>query len=391
MIKPRFIVYMVIGGALGLAAVPMLPEKATDWLDREHRLLREFTDSFSSPTDERADDQVVFDLPGLNGLSDAQDSTSLGELQGTTSTAQLPGTSEQYQELVELALELVNQDRAKHDLPPVSLGSSNAAQSHALDMLDGTYQSHWTRDGLKPYMIYSLEGGNGYVAENVGRAGWTDQEWEDTNCNGFRVNCILPDPEQAIRNLHWQMVYDDAHADWGHRDNILKPSHEFVNFGIAWDRQFVAFIQHFEALSLSVNDVPTITNGVLSIDVTLDNDQSAIGDVVSVYYDPLPESRSGKQLNSTSPRSYCLGGGYTSNCPKSSIRILPPLEDGWSYNSLDNNEIVADTWRLNDRRVQIEADLGSRARIPGIYTAVLWGPELDRVLLQYSIWVGGQA
>ena len=41
-------------------------------------------------------------------------------------------------------------------------------------------------------------------------------------------------------------MYDDAHADWGHRDNILRESHRAVNIGIASNGRRTTFIQHFE-------------------------------------------------------------------------------------------------------------------------------------------------
>ena len=42
------------------------------------------------------------------------------------------------------------------------------------------------------------------------------------------------------------MMYDDAHADWGHRDNILGETHRAVNIGIAFNGKRTTFVQHFE-------------------------------------------------------------------------------------------------------------------------------------------------
>ncbi|MBI4329204.1 MAG: hypothetical protein HY685_05000, partial [Chloroflexi bacterium] len=68
-------------------------------------------------------------------------------------------------DLRQLALSLINNDRAKFGLPPVALGSNQAAQLHADDMLEHQYLGHWWVDGRKPYMVYTQTGGTSYVAE----------------------------------------------------------------------------------------------------------------------------------------------------------------------------------------------------------------------------------
>ena len=56
-------------------------------------------------------------------------------------------------------LELINRERRKAGLPEVTLGSNRAAQLHAEAMLADCFSSHWGMDGLKPYMRYTLAGG----------------------------------------------------------------------------------------------------------------------------------------------------------------------------------------------------------------------------------------
>ncbi len=63
-------------------------------------------------------------------------------------------------------LELINEERAKAGVQPVTLGDNIAAQLHAESSLANCFSSHWGVDGLKPYMRYSLAGGYQSNGEN---------------------------------------------------------------------------------------------------------------------------------------------------------------------------------------------------------------------------------
>src|SRR5207245_6071189 len=54
------------------------------------------------------------------------------------------------------------------------------------------------------------------------------------------------DPYNEIKDSEYNMVYQDASSDWGHRDNILDPNHTNVNFGIVFDNNRFYFVEHFE-------------------------------------------------------------------------------------------------------------------------------------------------
>ena len=58
-----------------------------------------------------------------------------------------------------LMLELINEERTRAGLNPVTMGDNAAAQLHAEAALEGCFSSHWGLHGLKPYMRYSLAGG----------------------------------------------------------------------------------------------------------------------------------------------------------------------------------------------------------------------------------------
>src|SRR6188472_2563580 len=73
-------------------------------------------------------------------------------------------------ELKQYALKKINQDRAEYGLHAVELSDNNAAQAHADELLKTETLSHWTKDGMKPYMRYSLYNDQDNVVQNVAQS-----------------------------------------------------------------------------------------------------------------------------------------------------------------------------------------------------------------------------
>jgi hypothetical protein len=65
------------------------------------------------------------------------------------------------------AYNIINRDRSEYNVAPVLFSRNVAAQLHAEDILGTKQLSHWTTDGMKPYMKYSMHNGTGYVKQNV--------------------------------------------------------------------------------------------------------------------------------------------------------------------------------------------------------------------------------
>ncbi len=269
------------------------------------------------------------------------------------------------------ALELINQDRAKFGFEPVVLGSNGAAQLHADDMLKHGYSGHWWSDGRKPYMVYSETGGTSYVSENVGWSGWSVERWKEENCDSLFVSCSIPDPQEAVEDLHWGMMYDDADSDWGHRDAILDENHRAVNIGVGFDGRQVVFVQHFEGGDAQVLARPSLSgDGLLSLVLLKNQAGLDVAPSVTLYHDPPPVPMSPEEIRAL--RSYCIGGGSTTRCGEAVAEVLKPLDAGQRYSGLEGNEVVADVWDEDEQSLTVIANLGDLVAEPGVYTVVVW-------------------
>lgn len=118
------------------------------------------------------------------------------------------------------ALELVNESRHEHGMPPLALEDklNVAAQSHADDMFKRHYYGHASPEGRTAADRYVLAGGSRWrlIAENI------------ANCSG----CRPPARVSVLRRLH---------ASWlespGHRRNILREGITHFGFGIVVDAE----------------------------------------------------------------------------------------------------------------------------------------------------------
>ncbi|MFQ6064197.1 MAG: CAP domain-containing protein [Candidatus Bathyarchaeia archaeon] len=264
-------------------------------------------------------------------------------------------------ELVNYALSLINIDRTTHGLVNVSLSPIESAQEHAEDMLKHNYLSHWGTDGYKPYMRYTLAGGQGAVAENCA--------WQYSS--GFL------DVKEAIKDLEWNMMYDDADSDWGHRDNILDPFHNKVSIGIAYDDHNVYYVQDFEddyidwATFMDVND-----DGEVTLSGSFRIRQFSLQSI-NIFYDAPPTNLTSDQLN-----SFQYSGSYSQGTFVG--MALPP-----NYESVEGITITARTWIQTGNYFQIRFDLSQAFNVygEGVYTLYLQSDsDSFHYLTSYSFW-----
>ena len=161
-------------------------------------------------------------------------------------------------------------------------------------------------------------------------------------------------------------------SGWGHRDNILNPSHNKVSIGIAYDPNNVYFVQDFideyvqwSTFSVTQNQVTLI--GRLTRQVALSQ--------VTIFYDRLPLNLTKDQLQK-SP----YNGAYTQGTFIG--MALPP-----GYTSVTGITITAQTWTQTGTSFQIQFNMASafNTRGKGVYTIYLQTTS-QNVLTTYSIW-----
>lgn len=190
-----------------------------------------------------------------------------------------------YNILIHYVLNLINTDRQNNGITNnVSLDFNPAAQQHAYSMLINGYFSHWDTQGYKPYMRYTIAGGNGSVEENVA--------YEQFNGEFTSLSAI----EDALKQLEYQMVYNDSAHQNGHRFNILDPYHNYVSIGIAYNTNFVYLVQDFENLYIKWNYLPYLN---VKDQVALSGNFSMSKDIqlIQIFYDPLPSPLTPSELS----------------------------------------------------------------------------------------------
>ena len=316
-------------------------------------------------------------------------------------------------------LRLINQARLEAGAGPVVLGENVVAQLHAEAALEACYGGHWGRDGLKPYMRYSLAGG--YQSNSENWAGnshcvkWYD--WSRPNDN----------IKKKIEHITRAWLGSE-----GHRETLLDPWHKKVNIGLAWDRYNLQAVQHFEGDYVEYASLPTLDGDILMISGGLKNGlpiKDGMDFVVTIAFDPPPHPLTTGQI----ARTYC----YDPGLPILGIRRpLPPsrlyvereteVEYGGCPDPYDASPIAqppgsakgaeriqkairaasqtpsdglvsvpwteAKSWIWEDGTFEVTADVGLQLRRygPGVYTvyvvAIIDSEEVP--ISQYSIFHG---
>jgi len=279
-----------------------------------------------------------------------------------------------HEELVNYTLSLINSDRNGLVTNPngtihmwvlrigeqypqnVSLSSVGSAQQHADDMLKNHYFSHWDTNGYKPYVRYTLFGGNGSVAENIA--------WQSAS-SSF-------DAKEAIESLQWQMMEEDSQWNWGHRDNIINPFHNKVSIGIAYDSNNLYLVEDFEDDYIAWSTLTHSSSEVI-MDGTIMKSGLSISDV-AIYYDKIANLTTQQLANVPYSGSYDFG-----------TYVGMAVPSGWK--SQEGITITARTWSQTGQNFQIDFDVSPAfAQFgKGVYTLYLTAESND-FLTSFSIW-----
>lgn len=285
-------------------------------------------------------------------------------------------------ELEKYALSLVNEDRQKHGADPVVLGTSRSAQAHAEDMLRNGYHSHWNSDGVKPYVTYTQLGGKHYVAENLST---TFLRCPSENCGPHTFV-----PKEEIERHQHKMMYDDAEADWGHRDTIINPEHTHVNFGFTYDEKNFYFVQHFETKIIQWDYLELEPGSILRMEGSIPDDYSIAN--IAVYLDPNPRTLTGHELLNEPP----YNNNYYDHGTLDGL-LAPKLGLGTQYKEClegsmlitkENGQDACVSYEIyndetsDDSRFDITADVSRWLQEPGFHTVGIYlkSPKGELVL-----------
>ena len=151
----------------------------------------------------------------------------------------------------EYALKLINEARTAVNLNEVVLDDNPAAQSHAEDLRVNCVSGHWGTDGMKPYMRYTLAGGEQYSAENVSGIDYCPDDPER-----YKAKSITAEIDEAMNGLL---------SSPGHVRNILDPHHHKVNIGLAYQRPNLWLVQLFVGDYVDYDVKPNIVDGQLTL------------------------------------------------------------------------------------------------------------------------------
>lgn len=253
---------------------------------------------------------------------------------------------------VKLALiEQINRDRQRHGLQPVQFDAlaSAVGDAHCREALQNGFGGHFGLDGSKPYQRYSRAGGYDGLAQNFSLAEWS----------GYKINdaFIL----NWARKLHKQM-YEETPPFDGHRQNILRPEHNYCGIGLAFDETGMRMTEEFLNRYVVLETLPKQT---LTLKEALDDTIWITGktlrgeQVVSatIFYEPPPQPMSSEAINQT----------YAYGLPDERLDLFEKLSDRYFYTNGGTGDII-----LDSHKRQFKFPLRFWKRRAGIYTVVVW-------------------
>ena len=271
-------------------------------------------------------------------------------------------------ELILYTLNQINSEREKYGLKPLSLFINNTvAQQHAKEMASYGYLSHWNLKGYKPYMRWGFEGFTWFgISESIGATFiedgkiWTQYE-------------LL----ESIKDHIYNMIYNDEESNWGHRDDLLDPCHNYVAIGVAFsEKTFALVIDSIDNHILwsekpEVLDSKLYMSGIIPYRFINKSDRVPIN--IYVFYDKIPEEVSVFELNNVFPSSWSYG-----ETNKPIAGILPKSNIYYE----DIKTIYAEKYITRNTEkglfFEITVDLKHILNREGVYTFIILQEDLEQ-------------
>ncbi len=288
-------------------------------------------------------------------------------------------SSREVEQLKKYALTKINEDRKNFGLTLVLQSNNTAAQAHANELLKTEFISHWTTDGFKPYMYYSLHNGTGYVQQNIGQISYIDTNNTQNRlnssdfCNSYKkYYCPSINPYDAITTLEHSMIYNDTLCcNDGHKNNILDRFHTHVSLGISFNNYYFVMVQNFENQYLNLNHSIQKNYEKINLEAKIFK-QDKINfriDHVSFFLDDLPNKT--EYENNKNKNHYELGD--------LKLIVSEPLPSHKKYIQPDSLKIIeAKKWDLDKHYLNLEFTLPDTINVKNkVLTMVIYGENID--------------
>jgi uncharacterized protein YkwD len=185
-------------------------------------------------------------------------------------------------------LELVNNDRQNAGLQPVQWDdfAANVARSHAQEMANLGYFSHWDVNGFGPDTRYGLAGGNDASMENIYMFWWRFSDGRPAFITDW--DKVILDAQKALMESA------------GHRANILMPEHTHVGIGVVYNANTgdVRIDQVFTNRYIQLSALPRVVPVGQELDIAGFLINGASSPLINVAWEPFPAPLTVAQLAS---------------------------------------------------------------------------------------------
>ncbi len=278
--------------------------------------------------------------------------------------------------IINYTLYLINKDRSNYGLSNVTLSPILSGQQHAESMLQNNYFSHWDIYGMKPYMRYTLVGGQESVQENIAYT----KEGLKACIGSFCTTYGNINVTRSLKQMEYNMVYNDSQCcNNGHRYNILDPKHNQVSIGVAYNGSSVYLVEDFVNNYINwLNNTPKINSNMEALlEGSIINGYKLSS--IEISYDEQISNMSRSALDRTSEYSY---GPTIAGVVGDPLNYYPSI-----------TTIVADTYYKKGSNffVSFNMDKLIKGNGPGEYTIVTWlngtTPNSSFVGSTYTIFV----
>ena len=252
------------------------------------------------------------------------------------------------EEVKRAVLEEINKEREKSGIPPVELIELGIAEYRANDMLANNYYGHCDLEGRHPGYYYTILNGLYAMEENV----------------GLTYISLGDDPAEKARELVRAMIYDDAHANWGHRDSLLDPTNNKVDIGVAYGEGWLYIVIHMQKawVEWTIPPIYDPETGIFRAKGELLLNASKLDSVI-IYWSDYDT-----RLITGDP-----GCGTRFNCTCDSYDIgesVAGVVESSLYYYEEIDTIIAKEWSVSGRTFSISFKW--KPEKPGLYTIVLW-------------------